>query len=116
MCGYQLTQTERRGAKLIVVDPRKINIAEKADHWVQLRPGTDDALALGMLHVIIQEGLYDKEFVKKWTLGFDELAERVKQFSPERMGEITWVPAETIRAVARMYATTSPHAFSGVSA
>ncbi len=108
MCGVQLAQTLRRGAKLIVVDPRKINIAEKADHWVQLRPGTDDALALGMLHVIIQERLYDKEFIKKWTLGFDELAERVKQFSPERMGEITWVPPDTIRTVARTYALTKP--------
>jgi len=108
MCGYRLTQALRRGVKLIVVDPRKISIAAKADHWVQLRPGTDDALALGMLHVIIKEGLYDKEFVRKWTFGFDELTERVESYSPEKVGEVTWVPAETIRAVARMYATTKP--------
>jgi anaerobic selenocysteine-containing dehydrogenase len=108
MCGFQLTQTMKKGAKLIVVDPRKTGIAAKADHWVQLRPGTDDALALGMLHVIIKEGLYDKEFVRKWTIGFDELAERVEGFSPEKMGEIAWVSPETIRAVARMYATTKP--------
>jgi anaerobic selenocysteine-containing dehydrogenase len=108
MGGYQLTQALNRGAKLIVIDPRKIGIAGKADHWVQLRPGTDDALALGMLHVIIKEELYDKEFVRKWTIGFDELAKRVESFSPERVGEITWVPSETIRAAARMYATTKP--------
>src|SRR4030067_473911 len=61
-----------------------------------------------MLHSIFLEGLYDKEFVRKWTIGFDELAERVEPFSPERMGEMTWVPAHTIRAVARTYATTKP--------
>ena len=108
MCGYQLTRTAKSGAKLIVIDPRRISIASKADHWLQLRPGTDDALALGMLHVIIKDGLYDKEFVEKWTVGFDELAERVESYSPEKVEEITWVPAETIRAAARMYATTKP--------
>ncbi|MFC2008219.1 molybdopterin-dependent oxidoreductase [Chloroflexota bacterium] len=108
MCGYQLTQTVRRGAKLIVIDPRRTNIASKADHWLQIRPGTDDALALGMLHTIIKEEIYDKDFVSKWTVGFDELAERVESYTPERVEGITWVPAETIRAAARMYATTRP--------
>ncbi len=108
MCGYQLTQTLKRGAKLIVIDPRRTDIASKADHWVQLRPGTDDALALGMLHTIIEEGLFDKDFVENWTVGFDELAERVKEYPPERVEEITWVPAETICDTARLYATTKP--------
>ncbi len=108
MCGYQLTQTVKRGARLIVIDPRRINIASKADLWIQIRPGTDDALALGMLHTIIKEELYDKDFVGKWTVGFDELVQRVESYSPERVAEITWVPAETIRMVARMYATTKP--------
>jgi anaerobic selenocysteine-containing dehydrogenase len=108
MCGHLLTQTLKRGTKLIVIDPRKIGIVSKADHWLQIRPGTDDALALGMLHVIIKEGLYDQEFVEKWTIGFDELAKRVESFSPEKVGEITWVPAEEIRAAARMYAATKP--------
>lgn len=108
MCGYQLTQTVKRGAKLIVIDPRRISLASKADHWMQIRPGTDDALALGMLHVIIKEELYDKDFVRKWTIGFDKLAERVESYSPEKVEEITWVPAETIRAASRMYATIKP--------
>jgi anaerobic selenocysteine-containing dehydrogenase len=108
MCGYQLTQTIRRGAKLIVVDPRRIPIADRADHWLQIRPGTDDALAMGMLHTIINEELYNEEFVKKWTVGFDELAERVKEFPPEKVSEITWIPANTICEAARMYATTKP--------
>ena len=64
----------------------------KAHLWLQLRPGTDAALALGMLHVIIHEGLYDKEFVEQWCFGFKELKERVQQFTPEKVEEVTWVP------------------------
>jgi len=108
MCGYQVTQTVKNGAKLIVVDPRKTGLAAQADHWLQIRPGTDDALALGMLHVIIKEKLYDKDFVNRWTIGFDELAERVEEYPPEKVSEITWIPAEAIRAAARLYATTKP--------
>jgi len=108
MCGHQLSQTIKRGAKLIVVDPRKTSLASKADYWLQVRPGTDDALALGMLHTIIQEELYDKDFVREWTIGFDELAKRVESYSPEKVETITWVPAKTIRTAARMYASTKP--------
>lgn len=108
MCGHQLVQTIRRGAKLIVVDPRKIAIAAKADYWMQIRPGTDGALALGMMNVIVQEQLYDKAFVQKWTVGFDKLAERVKDYSPEKVEGITWIPKEQIREAARMYSTTKP--------
>jgi len=108
MCGNKLIQTVKRGAKLIVIDPRRTSLASKADHWLQVRPGTDDAIAMGMLHVIIKEELYDKDFVGKWTVGFDGLRERVEEYTPEKVEEITWVPAETLRAAARMYATTKP--------
>jgi anaerobic selenocysteine-containing dehydrogenase len=108
MCGYQVTRTVKNGAKLIVIDPRKTGLAARADHWLQIRPGTDDALVLGMLHVIINEKLYDKEFVDKWTVGFDEFSERVNEYPPEKVAEITWIPAEDIRAAARLYATTKP--------
>jgi len=108
MCGYQLTQTIRRGAKLIVIDPRRTNIATKADLWLQIRPGTDDALVMGMLHTIINEELYDKDFVEKWTVGFDKLAQRVRDYPPEKVAEITWIPAQVIREAARMYATSKP--------
>jgi len=108
MCGYQVTRTVKNGAKLIVIDPRKTDLASRADHWLQIRPGTDDALALGMLHVIIKEKLYDKDFVDRWTVGFDEFAERVEEYPPEKVSEITWIPAEAIRAAARLYATTKP--------
>jgi anaerobic selenocysteine-containing dehydrogenase len=108
MCGYQLTQTLKRGSKVIVIDPRRTALAAKADYWLQIRPGTDDALAMGMLHTIIQEELYDKAFVEEWTVGFDQLAERVRDYPVERVSEITWVPAEAIRGAARMYAAAQP--------
>ncbi|MFH1651759.1 MAG: molybdopterin-dependent oxidoreductase [Chloroflexota bacterium] len=109
MCGHQLSQTMRRpDTKTIVIDPRKVATAAKADQWLQIRPGTDDALALGMLNVIIGEKLYDKDFVANWTVGFDELSERVAKYTPERVSEITWIPAEQIREAARTYATTKP--------
>ena len=101
-------EAKARGAKMIVVDPVLSETASKADLWLQLRPGTDPALALGMLNVIINEGLYDKEFVDKWCVGFEELKQRVQEYSPERVEEITWVPREKIIEAARLYATTKP--------
>ncbi len=106
--GRGMMEAKARGAKMIVIDPMLTETSSKADVWIQLRPGTDAALALGMLNVIINEGIYDKEFVDKWCLGFEELRERVQEYSPERVEEITWVPREKIREVARMYATTKP--------
>ncbi|OGO31843.1 MAG: hypothetical protein A2Z29_04440 [Chloroflexi bacterium RBG_16_56_11] len=108
MCSYQLRETLKRGARLIVVDPRRTGLASQADYWLQVRPGTDAALALGMLNTIIREGLYDKDFVRTWTIGFGALAERAREYSPEKVARITWVPAETIEAAARLYATTRP--------
>ena len=93
--------------KLIVIDPRRTPAARKGIH-IQIRPGTDVALALAMLNVIITEDLYDKEFVRDWTVGFDKLEEHVKDYTPERVEEITWVPAVDIRQIARLYATSKP--------
>ncbi len=98
----------KAGMKLIVIDPRKTAPAEKADIWLQIRPGTDCALAMSMINIIIEEDLYDKEFVNKWCYGFDKLRERAREFPVERAAEITWVPAEKIRAAARMCATIKP--------
>lgn len=107
----RLNKAVRRGAKLIVVDPRPTDLAKKADIWLQIRPGTDAALALAMIHTIIDEELYDKEFVEKWCVGFDELKEQVKQCSPEWAAEVTWIPKENIVKAARLYATTKPASF-----
>jgi len=95
------------GAKLIVINPKRTPLAKEGIH-ISVRPGTDGALALAMLNVIISENLYDKEFVKEWTVGFDKLREHVKQYSPEKVAVITWVPAEDIRIISRMFATSKP--------
>jgi anaerobic selenocysteine-containing dehydrogenase len=106
--GAELLQAKRKGAKLIVVDPRRTELASKADLWLQIRPGTDLALAMGMIRTILDEELYDKEFVDKWCYGFDELKERVAQYPVDKMAEITWLSADQIREAARLYATTKP--------
>lgn len=92
-----------RGVKLIVIDPKRIPAAKKGMH-VQLRPGTDAALALAMMNVIIAEGLYDKDFVEKYTSGFDKLVAHVKDYTPERVTEICRVPAADIRMISRIFA------------
>jgi anaerobic selenocysteine-containing dehydrogenase len=99
---------KQNGAKLIVIDPRFTQTTSKADLWLQVRPGTDDALALSMLNVIINEELYDKEFVDKWCLGFEQLRERVQKYPPRWAADITWVPEEEIFHAARMYARNKP--------
>lgn len=103
-----IQEAVKRGAKLIVVDPRKTPLAKKADIHAQIRPGTDCALALSLLNVIIEEKLYDEEFVDKYTVGFDELVEHVKASAPEVTEKITWVPPEIVRKMARMYAAIKP--------
>lgn len=97
-----------KNAKLIVIDPCETGYAPMADIWVKPRPCSDLALALGMINVIINEGLFDKDFVENWTVGFDKLKAHVQDYPPEKVAEITWVPAETIREVARFYATNKP--------
>ncbi|MCP4074329.1 MAG: molybdopterin-dependent oxidoreductase [Hyphomicrobiales bacterium] len=94
--------------KIIVIDPRETFLAKRADLWLQLRPGTDDALALAMLNVMIKDEIYDKEFVREWTYGFDALANRVKDNTPEWAEEITWVKAADIRKAAHLFASIKP--------
>ena len=99
---------QKLGAKLIVVDPRATSLAKRADLHIQISPGTDCALALGLLHIIITEKLYDADFVNRWTFGFDRLKEHVRKYSPGVVEKVTWVPAEAIRQFARMYAANKP--------
>ena len=98
------------GAKLIAVDPRFTRIAARADVWLQLRPGTDTALALGMLNVIVNEELYDKEFVANHVYGWEPFVKRVNEYPVEKVAKITWVPQDKIRKAARLFATTKPAA------
>jgi anaerobic selenocysteine-containing dehydrogenase len=108
--GHWIVDCMRQGSKLIVIDPRKTWMAARSKIWMQVRPGTDAALALAMLNVIINENLYDEEFVQKWTYGFSELRKRVQEYPPAKVAEITWVPMEQIIEAARMYATSKPAA------
>ena len=103
-----IRMAQAAGAKLIVVDPRRSGNAERADIWLPLRAGTDAALLLGWLRVIVDEELYDKEFVRDWTVGFDKLVERLREYPVERVAEITGLTEEQIRDSARMYATAGP--------
>jgi anaerobic selenocysteine-containing dehydrogenase len=106
---YEKTiQALDNGTKLIVIDPRRTDIATKAHIWLQLRPGSDLVLALGMIHVIINEKLFDRAFVDNWTTGFDELKNHIKEYAPKKVEEITWVPEEAIRETARFYSINKP--------
>ncbi|MEI3229767.1 MAG: molybdopterin-dependent oxidoreductase [Gordonibacter pamelaeae] len=98
----------RRGTRLIVVDPRVTWLASRADIHLQLRAGTDTALAMAMLNAIIQEDLYDHDFVEYWCYGFEQLAERVAEMPAEKAGEICGVDPDYINAAARMYANAKP--------
>ena len=108
--GHWIVDCMRRGTEIIVVDPRHTWLSTRSKHHLQIRPGTDGALALGLLHVIINEKLYDQEFVDKWTVGFDKLKERVQKYTPSTVAEITWADKDTIIAAARTYGRAKPAA------
>src|SRR5213592_2229253 len=106
----RVQEAKRRGAKLVAIDPYRSLSAEKCHEHLALLPGTDAALALGMMHVIIGEGRHDADYVEKYTIGFAALARRVKEYPPRRVAEITGLPAEKIISLAREYAATRPAA------
>jgi len=108
--GLRIHQAVDRGAKLIVVDPRRTRLAERADLWLRINPGTDVALLNSMMHVIIKEELWNKEFVAERTEDFDELVRLVENYPPEKVAEITGVAADDIRKAARMFAAEGRHA------
>ena len=103
-----IKKAQANGAKLIVADPRRSSSAERADIWLPLKVGSDTAMMFGFLKVIIDEGLYDKDFVLNWTIGFEELKERVNEYPLERVAQLTGCDPEMIAKAARMYATTGP--------
>ncbi len=103
-----IEEARRKGAKLVVIDPYRTRTAKVADWYLPINPGTDVALALAMLHVIIGEGLHDREYCAQATVGFAELAERVKEYPPERVAQWTGIAAADIVKLAREYATLRP--------
>ncbi len=108
--GFQVRDALKSRPRIIVVDPRRTELAKRADIFLQLRPGTDDALALALLNVLIEEKLFDAAFVQEWTFGFERLAERARRYPPEWAEAITGVPAEQIQAAARLWAQAQPGA------
>ncbi len=98
----------RRGCKLIMMEPGKNGYCEKADHWLRLKPGSDGALAMGMAKVIIEENLYDADYVERHTIGFDKLKDEVATFSLADVEAETWIDVPTLREVSRIYATSKP--------
>lgn len=99
---------KEQGAKLIVIDPVKTELAQIADSWLQIKPGGDGLFAMAMMNVIIKEKLYNQEFVGKWTLGFDQLSQSIDAYSPEIVSKIINIDSDVIRTIARLYATTKP--------
>jgi anaerobic selenocysteine-containing dehydrogenase len=108
--GHWIVECMQLGTKLIVIDPRLTWLGAKAEYWLPIRPATDGALALGMMRVIVEEDLYDHEFVEKWCDGFDRLQERLKEWPVEKAADICQIPASLIRDAARFYAKSKPAA------
>jgi len=112
----KLLKSLREETKIIVIDPREIAIARKADFWLKVRPGSDLALALGLINVIINENLYNQDFVTDWTIGLDELRTHIQDYSPDKVEGITWIDANTIKEVARLIALNGPVRIDGGNA
>ena len=105
---FHMRDALKEGIPLIVVDPKPNELTKAARLWLRLRPGTDGALALGLLHLIIEGGLYDRDFVEKWTYGFEALRARCKSWTPEKVSEITRVPVFQLREAAELLGTIKP--------
>jgi len=101
----RILKAQKQGAEVVVIDPRKTATAKMTDgQWVPIRPGTDGALALGMINVLIEEELYDEDFVTDWTIGFEDLAKYVQHYRPEVVEHITGIPGGTVVSLARRIA------------
>lgn len=105
---HNIVDARKRGAKLVVIDPRRRPVAEQADIHIRPRPGTDGIIMLAMINLIISEGLYDRDFVDNWTSGFDKLAAHVRQYTTPDAARISGVAREDIERIARMYAGAKP--------
>jgi molybdopterin guanine dinucleotide-containing S/N-oxide reductase-like protein len=103
-----IEEARRKGAKLVVIDPYRTRTAKCADWYLPINPGTDAALALGLIHVLIGEDLYDADYVARYTVGFDELKARAQEYTPEKVAHWTGISAHDIRKLAREFATERP--------
>jgi len=103
-----IEDARRKGARLVVIDPYRTRTAKCADWYLPINPGTDAALALGMMHVIINGNLHDADYVSRYTIGFEDLKPKVQEYPPEKVAHWTGIPADDIRKLAREYASERP--------
>jgi anaerobic selenocysteine-containing dehydrogenase len=103
-----IEEARRNGAKLIVIDPFATRTARAADWHIPINPGTDSALALGMMNILVRDGLYDRDYVERWTHGFEPLRERIARYTPERVASVSGMAVGDIERLAHEYATTAP--------
>src|SRR5256886_7761451 len=103
-----ILKARSRGAKIVTIDPLRTKTGEQSDEHIPIMPGTDGALALAMMHIIIRDGLQDQDYVDRYTIGFEALKERVKEYPPSRVSQITGISEATIERITHEYATQSP--------
>jgi anaerobic selenocysteine-containing dehydrogenase len=101
-------EARRNGARLVVIDPYRTRTARAADWHIPINPGTDSALALGLMHILVRDHLYDREYVERWTCGFEQLRERIAEYPPDRVSALTGISVADIEKLAHEYATTTP--------
>src|SRR5207249_704198 len=103
-----ILRARSQGAKIVTIDPLRTRTGEQSDEHIAIMPGTDGAMALAMMHVIIRDGLQDQDYIDRYTTGFEQLKHRVEEYPPSRVGEITGVAAATIERITHEYASHSP--------
>src|SRR4029078_11736873 len=103
-----ILKARSRGAKIVTIDPLKTRTGDQSDEHIPIIPGTDGALALAMMHIIVRDGLVDQDYIDRYTLGFDQLKPRLQEYPPSRVSEITAIQKKTIGRITHEYATNSP--------
>jgi anaerobic selenocysteine-containing dehydrogenase len=103
-----ILKARSRGAKIVTIDPLRTRTGDQSDEHIAIMPGTDGALALGMMHIIVRDGLQDHDYIDQYTIGYDQLVSRIQEYPPSRVSEITGISEETIERMTHEYATESP--------
>src|SRR5262245_52285462 len=103
-----ILKARSQGARIVTIDPLRTRTGEQSDEHIAIMPGTDGALALAMMHIIIRDGLVDQDYIDNYTLGFEQLKSRVMEYPPDKVSAITGIPKETIERITREYATATP--------
>jgi len=103
-----ILKARSRGAKIVTIDPLRTKTGEQSDEHIAIMPGTDGALALGMMHIIVRDGLQDQDYIDRYTLGFAQLKPRLEEYPPSRVSEITGIPQDTIERITHEYAANQP--------